>query len=83
LHPRAAVGLDPDHHLRRVLVGIEVIGDQRVQPGRPGHPFGQPPRRQPVSRGVHDLDVVMIFCPVITDEHHRGPLLLPLPPAMP
>ena len=79
---RTVMLLDPDHHLRRVLVGIEVIGNQRVQPGQPGHSFGQPPRRETVSCGVHDLDVVMIFCPVITDEQHRDPLLLALRPAM-
>jgi hypothetical protein len=73
LHPRATVGLDPDDHLGGVLVGTEMFGDQRVQPGQPGYPFGQPSPGKPVSRGVHDLHVVMIFCPVITDEQHRDP----------
>jgi hypothetical protein len=50
-----------------------VIGNQRVQPGQPGDPFGQPPTHQALTRGRHDLDVVMIFCPVITDEQHRDP----------
>jgi hypothetical protein len=42
LHPRAPVGLDPDHHLTGLDIGVAVPGDQLVQPGDPFHSFGQP-----------------------------------------
>jgi len=43
LHPWAAVGLNPDHHLH-VLIGdiADLLSDHRVQPGHAGHPFRQP-----------------------------------------
>ena len=49
-HPRAAVGLDPDDHLRIIRVLAQVLPDQLVQPGHPGHALGQPPLRQHPSR---------------------------------
>jgi hypothetical protein len=79
LDPRATVGLDPDHYLLRLVVRAQVASDQGVQHGQPGHPFGQPPPGKPVPGGVHDLDVVMIFCPVVTDEQHRDRDLLTTP----
>jgi hypothetical protein len=48
-----------------------------VQPGDPGHPFGQPGPDQLPAGGVLHLDIVMIFGPVVTDEPHE----LDLPPA--
>ena len=70
LHPRPAVGLDPDHDRVRLVVA-EMVGDQRVQRGDPGHALGQPAPDQPPPAGVLDLDVVMGLGPVITDEQHR------------
>jgi len=48
-----------------------MISDQGVQPGQPRHPFGQTPPHEPVPGGIHNLNIVMIFCPVVTDEQHR------------
>ena len=83
-HPRAAVGLDPDHHPpRRQHPGlgihrssvVEVLGDHLVQPGHPGHALGQPRPAQPLPVAVEDLDVVVVLGPVVTDEQHRHCLL--------
>ena len=41
-HPRAAVGLDPDDHLRIIGALAQLLPDQFMQPGHPGHPFRQP-----------------------------------------
>ena len=50
-----------------------MISDQGVQPGQPRHPFGQTPPHEPVPGGIHNLNIVMILCPVVTDEQHRDP----------
>ncbi|GAA2901261.1 hypothetical protein GCM10010472_69360 [Pseudonocardia halophobica] len=78
--PRAAVGLDPDHHrpgrghpgLRVDRVVIEVLGEQLVQPGHPGHALGQPGPAQPFPGLVEDLHIVVVLGPVIAHEqrHH-------------
>jgi hypothetical protein len=47
LHPRTTIGLDPDHHLDRAGVLIDVFADHRVQPGYPGDPVGQLRLTQP------------------------------------
>jgi hypothetical protein len=39
LHPRAAVGLDPDHDVSGLGVLAEMVGDQRVQRRDPLHPL--------------------------------------------
>ena len=59
-HPRTAVGLDPDHHLRILSVCAQVLPGQLVQPGHPGHPFRQPLPGQHPARLIHQLDVVMV-----------------------
>lgn len=75
LHPPPSVGLDPDHHRGRLLLA-EVIGDQRVQRGHPGHPFGQPPAGQPPTRFVLHFHIVVSLGPVVTDEQHAVSLPL-------
>ena len=40
LDPRTAIGLDPEHHLVRIVVIAEVITSQGVQRGQPDHAFG-------------------------------------------
>ena len=67
--PRAAVGLDPDHHLRVIR-----RPRGRCRPisscswAHPGRALGQPPLRQHLPGLVHHLDVVMILGPVITHD---------------
>jgi hypothetical protein len=76
-HPRAAVGLDPDLHPAGHLARVQIRpirghahSDQRMQTGDPLHALRQPFPREPVASIVHDLHIVMIFSPVITDEQH-------------
>src|ERR1019366_1916927 len=64
----AAVGLDPDHHLRILSNLAHLLPDQLVQPGHPGHPFRQPLAGQDLARRVHQLHVVMVLGPVVADE---------------
>jgi hypothetical protein len=71
LHPRPAVGLDPDDHLLGLGVLGQVIGDQGMQPGQPVDPLGQPPAGQPTTVLIDDLDVVMGLGPVVPDKQHR------------
>ncbi len=79
LHPRAPVGLNPDHHLER-LVCPDVLTDQRVQPSHSRYPFRQPGLGQFPSRGVHHLHVMVVFRPVIAHEqpHHEPVLSTPV-----
>ncbi len=67
-HPRAAVGLDPDHHLRIVRVIAQLLPDQGVQPGNPRHALRQPLPGQHPSGLVHQLHIVMVLSPVIPHE---------------
>jgi hypothetical protein len=76
--PRTAFGLDADLHPSRGLTGLELSPtgrhrrrDQRMQSGNPIQPLRQPALRQAPAGIVHDLDVVMIFSPVIANEQHR------------
>jgi hypothetical protein len=39
LHPRAAVGLDPDQHLVRLVVITQMVRDQRMQGRDARDPF--------------------------------------------
>jgi hypothetical protein len=72
LYPRAAVGLDPDDHLRVLFAFAQVSADQRVQLSHPGHALGQPLPCQHLPGLVHHLNVVMVFRPVVTHEQpHR------------
>jgi hypothetical protein len=41
-----------------------------VQAADAVQPFGQAPLRHPPTLLIHDLDVVMIFGPIITNEQH-------------
>jgi hypothetical protein len=77
LHPRAAVGLNADHHppgrLVRFQVGPllgQVLGDQRMQAGQPIQPFPKSGPSQPAAGVVDQLDIVMILGPVVPDEQH-------------
>ena len=51
LHPRAPVGLDPDHDLLRLVILLQLLGDQLVQPSDPGDPSPSLalPSRRPAS----------------------------------
>ena len=70
LHPRPPVGLDPDQHLIRLVVVAEMITDQAVQVGDPGHPFGESAAGKHLPVPVLQLDVVMGLSPVIPKEQH-------------
>jgi len=78
-HPRATLGLDTNLHPRGGLRRFELgpvsrhhRGNQRMQPAHPIQPLGQAPPCQAPPRSVDDLDVMMIFGPVITDKQHRS-----------
>ncbi len=68
LHPRAPVGLDPDHHPGLVGILTELRADHRVQTGHARHTLGQLRPAQHPPRFVLQLDIVVLFGPVITDE---------------
>jgi len=72
LHPRAAVGLDTDHHVCGILIIAEVLADQRMQSGDPGDPFRQRGPTQPPACLVLHLDVVVVLGPVVSDEQHSS-----------
>ena len=74
VHPQAAVGLDPDDHLARVN---RVTGNELVEPTDADQPLREPPAGQPLTRLVHQMDVVMGLRPVIAHEDHRV-----LPPSL-
>jgi len=42
-----------------------------MQAGYTVQSFRQTPSRQPTGQLVHDLNVVMVFGPVVTNEQHR------------
>jgi hypothetical protein len=73
LDPPSPIGLDADHHLARLLVGPQVRGDQLVQPCDAHHAFGQPRPTQPPPGLVLQLDVVMVFGPVVSHEQQPRP----------
>ena len=82
-HPRAAVGLDPDDHpardlLRRQIRPVRrgVLRDQRMQPGDALQTLRQPGLRQSPAGFVLDFDVVVVFGPVVPDEHQHPQQLL-------
>jgi hypothetical protein len=73
LHPRAPLGLDPDHHLHRLGTDVtDMLADHRVQPGDPRDPFGQLGLAQHPTRGILHLDVVVVFRPVVSDEQQHA-----------
>jgi hypothetical protein len=49
----------------RWLFGM--CGDQFVQSADAGESLRQPPRRQPLTGLIHQINVVMLFGPVIAD----------------
>jgi hypothetical protein len=67
------ISLDPDPDLELVLAvtGPRMLSDQRMQPGHTRRALAQPgPRHNPPGL-VHQLDIVMIRGPVITNEQNR------------
>jgi len=70
--PGPAVDLDAHQHLRRISVIGQERGDQFVEAGHPVHPLGQPGRADRPAVFVLHLDVVMVFCPVVSNEQHRS-----------
>ena len=73
LDPQAAVGFDADHHLGRC---VGVGGHKLVEPADAGESFGQSPRRQPGPVGVHQVNVVVVFGPVVPNEYRQLSSLL-------
>jgi hypothetical protein len=61
------------HYLRILNVLAELLPDHRVQPGHPGHTFGQPGFGRPSTRAVHQLDVVMVLGQSSPTNSHNGP----------
>ena len=78
-HPRPAVGLDPDLHLARAVRSRSahsraVLADQlRAAAAIPSNPR-EPLAGQHAAWSSDDLDVVVVFGPVITDEQHDAVL---------
>jgi hypothetical protein len=68
LHPRTPIGLDPDHHLDRAGIRIDVFADHRVQPGYPGDSLRQLRLTQPPAHLVLQLDVVVLLGPIVAEE---------------
>ena len=86
-HPWAAVGLDPDDHLTGDLLGRQigpgrrgVLGDQRMPPGDALQSLRQAGLGQPPPGLVLDLDVVVVFGPVVPDEQQHPQQLLQCSP---
>jgi hypothetical protein len=67
LHPRAAVGLDPDHHLGRLAVLTQMFADHRVQPGDARDALGQLGPAQAPAGLVLQLDIMVFLGPVIAN----------------
>ena len=80
MDPRASIRLDPDSHLTRI---VGVLGDHGVQPRYPGDPFRKPRPAQASTRLVLQLNIVVVFRPVVPNEQHRvlRPRQQPLPVA--
>src|SRR6185437_14987824 len=72
MHPQSAIGLNPDNDLVRL---VSMTSDEIVEHTNPRESLRQSLSRNPRSGLVHQMNVVMIFCPVVADEQHRcGPL---------
>jgi hypothetical protein len=74
--PRAPVNLDADHHLPGFQLFAAVAGEQGMQLRDTFDALRQPGRPDFAARAVLDLDIVVVFGPVVTDKQH--PLLQPL-----
>jgi hypothetical protein len=70
-HPQAAAGLDPNPHLGLGRLA-QLLADHRVQPGHPRRSLRQPGPGQRAPGLVHQLNVVMILCPVIAYQQHMS-----------
>lgn len=70
MHPRPAVGLDPDQHLGSLGVFGHVTTDKLVQCGDPRDSFRRPSLGQPTPRPIHQLDIVMVLGPIISNKQH-------------
>ena len=68
------ISLDPDPDLELVVAvtGAGVLPDQRMQPGHARRGAPQGPRQNPPGL-VHQLDIMMIGGPVITNQQNRHP----------
>ena len=75
--PTDPISLDPDHHLYRAGILLDVFADHRMQPGHAGDPVGQLRLTQPPARLVLQLDIVVVLGPIVADEQQ---LLHPHPP---
>jgi hypothetical protein len=69
-HPQPTIGFNADHHLLRL---ISMPRDQLVQLADAGQSFGQSPRRQPLTRLIHQIHIVMLFGSIIANEDHQSP----------
>ena len=72
LHPRTPISLDPNRDLIRLGVLSQMLPDQLMQPGNPGHSFRQTSPPQPSTRLILDLHIMVIFSPVIPNEQHTS-----------
>jgi hypothetical protein len=71
LHPQATIRFNADHDLVRIF---RMVGDELVEGADTHKPLGQSPSRDLLACLVHQMNVVMVFCPVVADEQHRdGP----------
>lgn len=71
--PQAAVGFDADHHLVR-FVGVG--GHQFVEPTDPGKSLREPTRCQRDPVGVHQMYVVVVLGPIVSNEDRQLASLL-------
>jgi hypothetical protein len=76
LDPWAPVGLDADYHLLWPVILAQLRGDQLVEPGDAHHALGQPRPTKPSAGRILQLDVVVVFRPVVS--HQQQPDLHPL-----
>jgi hypothetical protein len=58
-HPQAPIGLNPNHHLLRLGILLELLRDQLVQPSDPSDPLGQPGPTQPPTGLVLQLHIMV------------------------
>ena len=70
-NPRPPIGLDPDHHLARPVVIGQELRDQFVQFHHPRDALCDPFTGQHPALIVLDLQIMMVFGPVVTNEQHN------------
>ena len=64
--PRTTVGLDANYDLGQLR---RVLSEQLMQGGHALQALGQPPRCEALALLVHEVDIVMVFRPVVAHEH--------------